>query len=94
MRKHRLYVIRKQGDLYRHFSIRFHRDTVTGEYSISLFGFGHMIMVCMEKVIPGLAELAYPYWKYPRLFPCGILAEPGKEFFRRKTFCESHSSDK
>ena len=54
MKKHRLYMIRKQGDLFRCISIRLHRDTVTGEWSVSLSGFGHMLMICAAKPIPEL----------------------------------------
>ena len=38
MRKHRLYVIRKNVDCHCHISIQFRRDTVTGEYSVSMYG--------------------------------------------------------
>ena len=38
MKKRRFYVIRKQGDLFHRISIRFHRDAVTGEWSVSLSG--------------------------------------------------------
>ena len=48
MRKHRLYVIRRQGGLYRRISVRFHRDAVTGERTLRLSGFGHMMMVCSQ----------------------------------------------
>lgn len=82
MRKYRLCVIRKQGDQYRPLSIRFHRDVVTGDCSVSLSGHGHMLMICMEKVIPGLASIVYPYHKFPRRFPYGILAE-SENIFRK-----------
>ena len=61
MKKYRLYVIRKMGSQYRRVLIRFSRDAVTGEYSVSLFGFHRMLMVCMEKVIPGLSSLISSY---------------------------------
>ena len=56
MRKHRIYVIRKQGDLFHRFSIRFYRDAVTGEWSASLSGFGHMLMICMIHSISELCS--------------------------------------
>ena len=80
MRKHRLCVIRKQGDQYRHISIRFRQDTVTGECSVALSGFGCMLMFCMEKVIPELINLIKPHGRFPRQLPCDILA--GKDFPR------------
>ena len=82
MRKHRLCVIRKQGDQYRFFSIRFQRDTVTGECSVSLAGFGCMLLFCMEKVIPGLSGLVKPHGRFPRQLPCDILAAAEKDFFQ------------
>lgn len=82
MRKHQLCVVRKQGNLYRHFSIRFYRDEITGEYSILLSCFGNMLMICMEKVIPELSSLVYPYGRYPRMLPCGMLTE-SENIFRK-----------
>ena len=61
MRKHSLYVIRRQGDFYRRFSLQFHRDSVTGERTFRLSGFGHMIMVCSREPIPELAGILRPY---------------------------------
>jgi len=58
MRKHRIYVIGKQGDLFHRFSIRLYRDAVTGELSASLSGFGHMLMICMIQSIPELCSAA------------------------------------
>ena len=46
MRKCRLTTIRKQGAQYRRFQLRFHRDSVTGECSFCLSGFGRMRMIC------------------------------------------------
>lgn len=83
MRKRRLYVIRKQGDQYHTLSIRFHRDTITGERSVSLSGFGCMLMFCVEKVIPELISLVKPHGRFPRKLPCDILAATEKDFFRR-----------
>ena len=57
MRKHHLYVIRRRGRQYRRPGLRFHRDTVTGEYSVCLSGFGRMRMFCMEKPIPELNSI-------------------------------------
>ena len=94
MRKHRLCVIRKQGDQYRHFSICFHRDMVTGECSVSLAGFGCMLMFCMEKVIPGLSGLVKPHGRFPRQLPCDILAAAEKDFLGVKPFSGSYSSDR
>ena len=81
MKRYRLSAIKKHGDLYRHISIQFRRDTVTGEYSVSLTGFGCMLMLCLEKVIPELFYLANPHGQFPRQPPCDILA--GKDFFQR-----------
>lgn len=57
MRKHRLYVTRRRGRQYRRPGLHFHRDTVTGEYSVCLSGFGRMRMFCMEKPIPELNSI-------------------------------------
>ena len=57
MRKCRLTTIRKQGTQYRRPGLHFHRDTVTGEYSVCLSGFGRMRMFCMEKPIPELNSI-------------------------------------
>ena len=67
MRKRRLYTIRRQGDFYRRFSIQFHRDSVTGERTFRLSGFGRMIMVCSREPIPELAVLLHPYSPGQRL---------------------------
>ena len=67
MRKHRLYTIRRRGDFYRHFSLQFRRDSVTGERTFRLSGFGHMLMVCSREPIPELAGLLHPYIPGPRL---------------------------
>ena len=61
MRRHSLYVIRRQGGFYRRFSLQFRRDSVTGERSFRLSGFGHMIMVCSREPIPELAGILHPY---------------------------------
>jgi len=82
MRKHRLCVIRRHGDLYRHISIQFHRDTITGERSVSLSGFGCMLMFCVEKVIPELISLIKPHGRFPRQLPRDILAAAEKDFRR------------
>ena len=81
MKRYRLSAIKKHGCLYRHISIQFRRDTVTGEYSVSLSGFGCMLMLCLEKVISELIYLADPHGRFPRQLPCDILA--GKDFFQR-----------
>ena len=86
MRKHRLCVIRRQGDQYRSISIRLHRDKVTGDRSVSLSGFGCMLMFCAEKVIPELINLVQPNGRFPRQLPCDILAAAEKDFFGGKTF--------
>ncbi|MBR0342358.1 MAG: hypothetical protein IJH64_09010 [Oscillospiraceae bacterium] len=86
MKKHQLCVIRKQGDQYRPVSIRFYRDKVTGECSVSLSGFGCMLMLCAEKVIPELVSLVKPHGRFPRQLPCDILAAAEKVFFGGKTF--------
>ena len=57
MRKCRLTTIRKQGAQYRRFQLRFHRDSVTGECSFCMSGFGRMRMICFEKMIPELHSL-------------------------------------
>ena len=74
-------MIRKQGDQYRRISIRFHRDKVTGDRSVSLSGFGCMLMFCVEKVIPELINLVKPNGRFPRQLPCDILAAAEKDFF-------------
>ena len=79
-------MIRKQGDQYRRISIRFHRDKVTGDRSVSLSGFGCMLMLCAEKVIPELVSLVKPHGRFPRQLPCDILAAAEKDFFGGKTF--------
>ncbi len=81
MRKHRLCVIRKKVDRHRHISIRFYRDAVTGECSVSLSGFGCVFLLCIEIIIPELISLAKPQVQFPRQPPCDIL--PGKDFFQR-----------
>ena len=83
MRKHRRSVIRRQGNQYRSISIRFHRDKVTGDRSFSLSGFGCMLMVCLEKVIPELTILAKPDRRFPRQLPYDILAIVEKDSFRK-----------
>lgn len=83
MRKHQLCVIRKQGDQYRPISIRFHRDTVTGERSVSLSGFGCLLMFCVEKVIPELISLVKPCERFPRQLPYDILAIAEEDSFRK-----------
>lgn len=82
MRKYQLCVIRKHGDQYRTVSIHFHRDTITGERSVSLSGFGWILMLCAEKVIPELVNLVKPHGRFPRQLPCDILAAAEKDFFR------------
>lgn len=88
MRKHRLYVIRKSGIPHHHASVRFYRDTVTGECSVALSGFGCMLMFCMEKVIPELISLCKPQTQFHRQLPCDILSGEDffQKFFRSKTF--------
>lgn len=76
MKKYQLCVIRKQDDLYRRISIRFHRDTVTGELSVSFSGGGRMILICLEEKIPDLIRLISSQHR----FPCAILGK--KSFFR------------
>ena len=69
MKKRRFYVIRKQGDLFHRISIRFHRDAVTGEWYVSLSGFGHMLMICAAKPIPELCGSGGLCDRFPRQFP-------------------------
>ena len=88
MKKYLLCVIRKQGDLYRRFSIRVHRDTVTGELSVSFSGGGRMVLICLEEKIPDLVRLI----RSQRRFPCAILGK--KSFFGIKTSGGSRSSDR
>ena len=76
MKKYQLCVIRKQSDLYRRISIRVHRDTVTGELSVSFSGGGRMVLICLEENIPDLIRLI----SSQRHFPCAILGK--KSFFR------------
>ena len=76
MKKYQLCVIRKQGDLYHRISIRFHRDTVTGELSISLSCGRRTILICLEEKIPDLIR----HVSSQRRFPCVILGK--KSFFR------------
>ena len=59
MRKCRLYIIRKQGAQYRRFQFRVHRDSITGERSFCLSGFGRMRMYCLEKPIPELYSILH-----------------------------------
>ena len=80
MRKYRLCVIKKYGAHHRHISIRFCRDAVTGEYSAFLSGFGCMLTICVEKVVPEIINLANPYGQFPRQLPCDILAR--KDFYQ------------
>lgn len=61
MRKCRLTIIRKQGVQYRRFQLRFHRDSVTGERSFCLSGFGRMRMYCLEEPIPELHSLVQDF---------------------------------
>lgn len=75
MKKHRLYVIRKQGDLFHRISIRFHRDAVTQEWSVTLSGFGHMFMICVTQSIPELCGTVRFCGRFPRQFPHDILSE-------------------
>ena len=75
MKKRRLYVIRKQGDLFHRISIQFHRDAVTQEWSVALSGFGHMLMICAAKPIPELYSLISLLDQFPRQFPYDILSE-------------------
>lgn len=81
MKKRRFYVIRKQGDLFHRISIRFHRDAVTGEWSVSLSGFGHMLMICTAKPIPELYGSGGLCDRFPRHFPHAIISE--KDISRR-----------
>ena len=75
MKKRRFYVIRKQGDLFHRISIRFHRDAVTGEWSVSLSGFGCMLMICAAKPIPELCGSGSLCDRFPRQFPHAIISE-------------------
>ena len=83
MRKHRLCVIRRQGDQYRSISIRLHRDKVSGDRSVSLSGFGCMLMLCIETIIPELINLANSHGRFPRQLPCDMLAAAEKDFYQR-----------
>lgn len=75
MKKHRLYVIRKQGDLFHRISIRFHRDAVTREWSVSLSGFGHVFMICITQSIPELYGTVRFFGRFPRQFPHETLSK-------------------
>ena len=57
MRKTKLYVIRRQGELYTRFSLSTHRDTVTGDLSVSFTLPGKSWTFCFEKTIPELSLL-------------------------------------
>ena len=83
MKKHQLCVIRKQGDQYRPVSIRFYRDKVTGDRSVSLSGFSCMLMLCIETIIPELINLANSHGRFPRQLPCDMLAAAEKDFYQR-----------
>ena len=83
MKKHQLCVIRKQGDQYRPVSIRFYRDKVTGDRSVSLSGFSCMLMLCIETIIPELINLANSHGRFPRQLPCDMLAAADKDFYQR-----------
>lgn len=65
MKKRRFYVIRKQGDLFHRISIRFHRDAVTGEWSVSLSGFGDLY----GKANPGIMWLWGSMRSFSKAFP-------------------------
>ena len=54
MRKTKVYVIRRQGELYTRFSLSAHRDTVTGDLYISFTLPGKAWTICFEKPIPEL----------------------------------------
>ena len=75
MKKRRFYVIRKQGYLFHGISIQLHRDTVTGEWSVSLSGFGSMFMICAAKPIPELCGFGSLCDRFPRQFPHAIISE-------------------
>ncbi len=75
MKKCRFYVIRKQGDLFHRISIRFHRDAITGEWSVYLSGFGHMLMICAAKPIRELCGPGGLCDRFPRQFPHAIISE-------------------
>ncbi len=74
MRKYRIYTIRRQGDRFRTISIRMDRDPVTGEPSVYLSGFGHMLMISLvmtvreESLLPGRSMAVKG--KYPVLVNC------------------------
>ena len=48
MRKTKVYVIRRQGELYTRFSLSTHRDSVTGDLSISFTLPGKAWTFCFE----------------------------------------------
>ena len=75
MKKRRLYVIRKHGDLFHRISIQLHRDTVTGEWSVSLTGFGHMLMIWASKPIPELCGSVNLCDRFPSQSPHAIISE-------------------
>ena len=54
MKKTKVYVIRRQGGLYTRFSLSTHRDSVTGDLSISFTLPGKAWTFCFEKPIPEL----------------------------------------
>ena len=55
MRKHRLVMIKKQGNRFDSYSFHIRRDSVTGELSLVL---------CLERVIPELRTIAEPRKNY------------------------------
>lgn len=54
MKKHRIYLIRKQADCYRRFSIHHLRDDVTGEHTIRITIPGKAWIISSVKIIPEL----------------------------------------
>ena len=60
MRKHRLVMIKKQGNRFDSYSFHIRRDSVTGELSVSFTRPGHALVLCLERVIPELRTIAEP----------------------------------
>ncbi len=64
MRKHRLVMIKKQGNRFDSYSFHIRRDSVTGELSVSFTRPGHAWVLCIERVIPELRTIAGPRGNY------------------------------
>ncbi len=64
MKKHRLVMIKKQGNRFDSYSFHIRRDSVTGELSVSFTRPGHALVLCIERVIPELRTIAEPRRNY------------------------------